>query len=207
MFVWDRWFNKALNSSSFIQSFRFSFFNNFVNSQWTFSFFFALKASECMKCFNLWLNFSIDVFKIRSSFANKSLTWFEEESRRFEKYIISLCSSWMSLTRSSSWSIVAYRIFVKTWWKCFIHINCRLIVLANLALYSNKYSRFKDEIRLFRMTFFMYLLCSFRCKFIEINLFFNLKMLINEFVNIIFFKFEKITLMLINQNMYNVFVW
>jgi hypothetical protein len=85
-------------------------------------------------------------------------------------------------------------------------MNCRLIVLANLALYSNKYSRFRNEIRLSRMIFFMYSLCNFRCKFIEINLFFNLEMLINEFVNIIFFKFEKMTSMLINQNMYNVFV-
>jgi hypothetical protein len=57
------------------------------------------------------------------------------------------------------------------------------------------------------MIFFMYSLCNFKCKFIEINLFFNLEMLINEFVNIIFFKFEKMTSMLINQNMYNVFVW
>jgi hypothetical protein len=153
------------------------------------------------------LNFSIDVLKIRSSFANKSLTWFERKNRRFEKYIIFLCSLWMSLTRSSFWSIVVYRIFVKTWWKCFIHMNYRLIVLANLTLYSNKYSRFRNEIRLFRMIFFMYSLCSFKCKFIEINLFFNLEMLINEFVNIIFFKFEEMISMLINQNMYNVFVW
>jgi hypothetical protein len=160
-----------------------------------------------MKCFNLRLNFSIDVFKTRSSFANKSLTWFEKESRRFEKYIIFLCSSWMSLTRSSFWSIVAYRIFVKTQWKCFIHINYRLIIIANLALYSNKYSRFINEIRLFRMIFYMYSLCNSRCKFIEMNLFFNLETLINKFVNIIFFKFEMMTLMLINQNMYNVFVW
>ncbi len=160
-----------------------------------------------MKCFNLRLNFSIDVLKIRSSFANKSLTWFERKNRRFEKYIIFLCSLWMSLTRSSFWSIVVYRIFVKTWWKCFIHMNYRLIVLANLTLYSNKYSRFRNEIRLFRMIFFMYSLCSFKCKFIEINLFFNLEMLINEFVNIIFFKFEEMISMLINQNMYNVFVW
>jgi hypothetical protein len=85
-------------------------------------------------------------------------------------------------------------------------MNCRLIVFANLTLYSNKYSRFRNEIRLSRMTFFMYSLYSFKCKFIEINLFFNLEMLINEFVNIIFFKFEKMTSMLINQNMYNVFV-
>jgi hypothetical protein len=160
-----------------------------------------------MKCFNLRLNFSIDVFKTRSSFANKSLTWFEKESRRFEKYIISLCNSWMSLTRTFSWSIVACRIFVKTWWKCFIYMNYRLIVLANLALYSNKYSRFRNEIRLSRIIFFMYSLCNFKCKFIEINLFFNLEMLINEFVNIIFFKFEEMTSMLINQNMYNVFIW
>jgi hypothetical protein len=151
-----------------------------------------------MKCFNLRLNFSIDAFKTRSFFANKSLTWFEEESSRFENYIISLCSSWMSLTRSSSWSIVACRIFVKTRWKCFIHMNCRLIILANLALYSNKYSRFINEIRLSRMIFFMYSLCSFKCKFIEMNLFFNLETLINEFVNIIFFKFEMMTSMLIN---------
>jgi hypothetical protein len=106
-----------------------------------------------MKCFNLRLNFSIDVFKTQSSFANKSLTWFEEENRRSEKYIIFLCNSWVSLTRSSSWSIVACRIFVKTRWKCFIHMNCRLIVLANLALYSNRYSRFINEIRLSRMIF------------------------------------------------------
>jgi hypothetical protein len=144
-----------------------------------FSFFFALKANECMKCFNLRLNFSIDVLKIRSSFANRFLTWFEEESRQFEEYIIFLCSSWMSLTRSSSWSIVACQIFMKTWWKCFIHMNYRLIVLANLALYSNKYSKFRDEIRLFRMIFFMYSLCNFRWKFIDINLFFNFEMLIN----------------------------
>jgi hypothetical protein len=85
-------------------------------------------------------------------------------------------------------------------------MNCRLIVLANLTLYSNKYSKFINEIRLFRMIFFMYSLCSFRCKFIEMNLFFNFETLINEFVNIIFFKFEMMTLLLINQNMYNVFV-
>jgi hypothetical protein len=124
------------------------------------------------------------------------LIW--KKNQRFEEYIIFLCSSWMSLTRSSFWWIVACRIFVKTQWKCFIHMNCRLIVFANLALYSNKYSRFRNEIRLFRMIFFMYSLCNFKCKFIEINLFFNLKMLINEFVNIIFFKFEEITSMLIN---------
>jgi hypothetical protein len=69
---------------------------------------------------------------------------------------------------------------------------------SDLTLYLNKYSRFKNEIRLFRMIFFMYLLCNFKCKFIEINLFFNLEMLINEFINIIFFKFEKMTSMLIN---------
>jgi hypothetical protein len=160
-----------------------------------------------MKCFNMRLNFLIDVFKTRSSFANKSLIWFEEKNRQSEKYIIFLCNSRVSLTRSSSWSIVAYRIFVKTRWKSFIHMNCRLIVLANLALYSNKYSKFINEIRLFRMIFFMYLLCNFKCRFIEMNLFFNLETLINEFVNIIFFKFEVMTSMLINQNMYNVFVW
>jgi hypothetical protein len=77
-------------------------------------------------------------------------------------------------------------------------MNCRLIVLANLALYSNKYSRFRNEIRLSRMIFFIYSLCSFKCKFIEINLFLNFEMLINEFVNIIFFKFEEMTSMLIN---------
>jgi hypothetical protein len=85
-------------------------------------------------------------------------------------------------------------------------MNCRLIVFANLTLYSNKYSKFINEIRLFSMIFFMYSLCSFKCKFIEMNLFFNLETLINEFVNIIFFKFEVMTSMLINQNMYNVFV-
>ncbi len=151
-----------------------------------------------MKCFNLRLNFSINAFKIQSSFANKYLTRFERKNRRFEKYIISLCSSWVNLTKSSSWSIVACRIFVKTWWKCFIYINFRLIVFANLTWYSNKYLKFKDEIHLFRMIFFMYLLCNFKCKFIEINLFFNFETLINEFVNIIFFKFEMMTLMLIN---------
>jgi hypothetical protein len=151
-----------------------------------------------MKCFNLRLNFLIDVFKTRSSFENKSLTWFEKKNRRFEKYIIFLCSSWMSLTRSSFWSIVVCRIFVKTWWKCFIYMNCRLIVFANLALYSNKYSKFRNEIRLFRMIFFMYSLYNFKCKFIEINLFFNLEMLIHEFINIIFFKFEEMISMLIN---------
>jgi hypothetical protein len=85
-------------------------------------------------------------------------------------------------------------------------MNYCLIVFANLMLYSNKYSRFINEIRLSRMIFFMYSLCSFKCKFIEINLFFNLETLINEFVNIIFFKFEVMTSMLINQNMYNVFI-
>ncbi len=70
-----------------------------------------------------------------------------------------------------------------------------------------KYSKFINEIHLFRMIFFMYLLCNFKCKFIKINSFFNLKTLINEFVNIIFFKFEVMTSMLINQNMYNVFIW
>jgi hypothetical protein len=68
----------------------------------------------------------------------------------------------------------------------------------DLTLYSNKYSKFINEIRLSRMIFFMYSLFNFRCKFIEMNLFFNLEILINEFVNIIFFKFEMITLMLIN---------
>ncbi len=102
----------------------------------------------------------------------------------------------MSLTKSSFWLTIACSIFVKTWWKCFIYINCRLIVLVNLALYSNKYSKLRNEICLFWMIFFMYSLCSFRCKFIEINLFFNFEMLINEFVNIIFFKFEKMTSML-----------
>jgi hypothetical protein len=151
-----------------------------------------------MKCFNLRLNFSIDVLKIRLSFANRFFIWFEEESRRSEEYIIFLCSSWVNLTRSSSWSIVVYWVFVKTWWKCFIHMNCRLIVFANLTLYLNKYSRFRNKIRLSRMIFFMYSLCNFKCKFIEINLFFNFEMLINEFINIIFFKFEKMISILIN---------
>ncbi len=55
-------------------------------------------------------------------------------------------------------------ILTRTSWKRFIQISCFRTAVANLALYSNKYSKFMNEIRLSFITFLTYSFRSFKCK-------------------------------------------
>ncbi len=69
-------------------------------------------------------------------------------------------------------SITKCLILTRTLWKRFIQINCLLIAIANLALYSNKYFKFMNEIRLFFIIFLTYSFKNFKCRSTRKNLFF-----------------------------------
>jgi hypothetical protein len=156
----------------------------FVKSQCNFS----SIAFELSISIHFALNLSTKTFKVLSSKTNKFFAWFVEEIRFVSRYIISLRNLIVNFMMSLNSFIIECLMLIQTLWKRFIQINCCLIEFANLALYSNKYSRFMNEIRLSFMIFLTYSFKSFKCKSTRKNLFFFLWMFINELTRIAFFK-------------------